>query len=392
MREYIMGAIPQMPAIDKMADSLVRCLSAAVENVHAGVIAVDLSGDIVLFNKAAEDITGYAQDDIVGMKFSDVPFVCESFNGYGDLVRLTDAGLDGGIRDEVRISRKDGIVIDVETSICPVTDDSGTVLGAVNIFSDMTAINRLKNEVSRSRTLSALGEMSANVAHEIRNPLGGIGGFAALLERDLDDDDPRRNLVKKIIEGVASLDKIVTNLLIYTRPITPDLRMIELNMFLEEVLSFLEVELENRSETISIVRKYPEQSLRTKIDPSLMQQVMLNILHNAVYAMRNTEGRLEVTLAMKDKVDSGDNVDLKNYPVGDRFVELLVSDNGVGMSEEIKEKIFNPFFTTRDDGTGLGLAIAKKMIHEHGGTIIVDSTKGAGTDIAIRLPFIAQGR
>ena len=168
--------------------------------------------------------------------------------------------------------------------------------------------------------------------------------------------------------------------------------MIDLNFFVEEVLGFLEVELETRSEAVSVVRKYPAQPIRTKIDPSLMQQVMLNILHNAVYAMRNTEGRLEVTLALKDKVNSGDGVDLKECPAGDRFVELLVSDNGVGMSEEVKEKIFNPFFTTRDDGTGLGLAIARKMIQEHGGTIIVNSTKGTGTDIAIRLPFIAQGR
>ena len=381
-----------MPALDKMADSLVRCLSAAIENVHAGVVAIDISGDIVLFNRAAEDMTGYTQAEILGLKYGDVPFVSQSFNGYGDIGRLIEAGFSGGLRDEVRISRKDGVFVDVETSICPVTDDSGAVLGAVNIFTDMTAINRLKNEVSRSRTLSALGEMSANVAHEIRNPLGGIGGFAALLERDLDDDDPRRNLVKKIIEGVASLDKIVTNLLIYTRPITPDLRMIDLNYFLEEVLGFLEVELETRSEAVSIVRKYPAQPVRTKVDPSLMQQVMLNILHNAVYAMRNTEGRLEVTLALKDKANAGEGLDLKECPVGDRFVELLISDNGVGMSDEVKDKIFNPFFTTRDDGTGLGLAIAKKMIQEHGGTIIVNSTKGTGTDIAIRLPFIAQGR
>ena len=218
------GGDTLMPAIEKMADSLIRCLSAAIENVHAGVVAIDISGDIVLFNRAAEDITGYTQAEIIGLKYVDVPFVCQSFNGYGDIVRLIEDGFSGDMRDEVRISRKDGVAVDVETSICPVTDDSGAILGAVNIFTDMTAINHLKNEVSRSRTLSALGEMSANVAHEIRNPLGGIGGFAALLERDLDDDDPRRNLVKKIIEGVASLDKIVTNLLIYTRPITPDLQ------------------------------------------------------------------------------------------------------------------------------------------------------------------------
>ncbi|MBN2288696.1 MAG: PAS domain S-box protein [Candidatus Glassbacteria bacterium] len=353
----------------------------ALEHVNSGVLAVNLKGEVVMFNQAAEAITGYERAEILGNSYQGLPFYATGKSRDVIAGFLENGELQSG-SNEKPLCRKDGSKVPVESRIKPVCDEDGKVVGALEIFTDLSTIKELKVEVNRSRTLSALGEMAANVAHEIRNPLGGIGGFAALLERDLDDDDPRRNLVKKIIEGVASLDKIVTNLLIYTRPIKPDLRWIDLTAYVDEVLSFVEVELESQHPRIDVRREFPGCQVGVRIDPSLMQQILLNIFRNAIYAMKNNGGCLIIKLSSSD---NGGKLKDKNGKKKD-YIELLISDNGVGMSREVREKIFNPFFTTREDGTGLGLAIAKKMIHEQQGSIDVSSRVGVGTKVSILLP------
>jgi len=360
-----------------------RCMASALKHISSGVVAVDRSGEVVLFNRAAETITGFHRDKVLGNPYKEFPFA-ELDRGKDHLFSVLAGEMVKVARAERTIACRDGSEVAVESMVCPVTDENGELVGALEIFNDLSAINQLKEEISKSRTLSALGEMSANVAHEIRNPLGSIGGFAALLERDLDEDDPRRNLVKKIIEGVASLDKIVTNLLIYTRPIKADLRPTNLVEYVNEVLAYLEVEIENQTLPIRIKREFPSRPVNSRIDPSLMQQVLLNIFHNAVHAMKENGGCLTIRLS-RDR--NGTKAESQAKSKQRRFVELLVEDEGVGMSEEVQKKIFNPFFTTREDGTGLGLAIAKKMIQEQNGQIHVFSRPGIGTKITILLPY-----
>ncbi len=357
-----------------------HCMSTALENIAGGVLAVDTDGCVVLFNRAAERITGHERGNVLGRSYGELPFFPGN-GGAGALFERIAAG-PAGERQEKRINRGEGASCPAESLVRSVRNGEGELVGALEILTDLSAINELREEVSRSRTLSALGEMSANVAHEIRNPLGSIGGFAALLERDLDDDDPRRNLVKKIIEGVASLDKIVTNLLIYTRPLKADLRQTDLTQYVNEVLAYLEVEIESRTLPVQIMRDFPDGALSSRIDPSLMQQVLLNILQNALHAMRDKGGCLTISIS---RCRNGGGHRIDSLP--EETIKLLIQDEGVGMSEEVRRKIFNPFFTTREDGTGLGLAISKKMIQEQNGVIQVDSRQNVGTKITILLPY-----
>lgn len=357
-----------------------NCLYSALESIASGILAVDLDGCVVLFNRAAEKMTGFDRQDIIGQSYAELPFMAGP-GGTGELFKRIDAG-PGEEREEKKLTTSDGRGITVESLVRPVRNGGGELVGALEILTDLSAIKELREEVSRSRTLSALGEMSANVAHEIRNPLGSIGGFAALLERDLEDDDPRRNLVKKIIEGVASLDKIVTNLLIYTRPIKADLRPTDIAQYVNEVLAYLEVEIESRTLPVRIRRDFPSGALNSKIDPNLMQQVLLNIFQNGLHAMRDKGGSLTIRLSRRK---NGSRNRVENMP--DEMIQMLIEDEGVGMSEEVQQKIFNPFFTTREDGTGLGLAISKKMIQEQNGVIQVESRPNLGTKITILLPY-----
>jgi signal transduction histidine kinase len=207
-------------------------------------------------------------------------------------------------------------------------------------------------------TLAALGEMAATVAHEIRNPLGGIAGFAALLERDLEKEDPRRRLVQKITEGVSRLNRIVTSLLSYTRPLNLRTHPVDLATMVEEVTAFFEIDLERHNHTISIHRHHAEEVV-CPIDTEQFQQVILNLLQNATQAMpEGGDIRIQIDTYSSDQGTQG---------------RLQICDSGIGMSTEVQERLFTPFFTTKEDGTGLGLVISKKIIDAHGGSIQVDS-------------------
>jgi len=370
------------PKTKKNLTILDGCLLTALEQIESGILAVNKVGEVIAFNRAAEAITGFSRSEVLGCHYLDLP--CREDSENGDLLsRILQGENVSEQKTERFLGCKDGGKVPVEAVVRPVKDKRDKIVGAVEIFTDLSTIRLLKDEVSRSRTLSALGEMAANVAHEIRNPLGSIGGFATLLERDLDDDDPRRNLVKKIIEGVASLDKIVTNLLIYTRPLAADLRWTNLIEYVNEVLAFIEVDIESQSLPISLKRDFPLYPLGARIDPSLMQQVLLNIFQNAIYAMKGCGGVLTIRLSRTKDCTPHKKVN----GFSQEHVELTVEDQGVGMSEEVQKKIFNPFFTTREDGTGLGLAISKKMIQEQNGSIAVSSQLDVGTKIIIRIPY-----
>jgi len=352
----------------KEMDSIRNHLKNILESMNMGVVAVDLNGKITVFSRAAAEITGFNSDDVLGTNY---------FKVFGKNVEKNETAMYT-IKTGIKIVNKEKVIISkvkknipVEYSTSVVSSEEGEIIGAVEVFSDLREIKQLKEEIQQARTLAALGEMAANVAHEVRNPLGGIGGFAALLERDLEVGDPRRRLVKKIIEGVASLNRIASNLLVYTRPIRPNRRKEDIKFVINEVLELLKVELEQEKKDIELITKLPDNKVFTLFDPELLQQVLLNVLKNAVQSIEEA-GILKLDL--NEQQENG-------------IVNILIEDSGEGMSEEIINKAFNPFFTTKSDGTGLGLAIAKKIVESHSGTITIKSKEGEGTRFTISLPI-----
>ncbi|MGB2696470.1 MAG: ATP-binding protein, partial [Candidatus Zixiibacteriota bacterium] len=218
----------------------------------------------------------------------------------------------------------------------------------------------------------ALGEMAATVAHEVRNPLGGIAGFAALLERDLEPDDPRKRLVNKIIEGVEILNRLVINLLNYTKAVKLNPQKLDFVKFLNDTLNFFQMDISSQSENISLRKHFPKEGIECCIDSEQFRQVILNVLRNSVQAMPKG-GDIDVyseSIPLKQE----DNVILK------------ISDNGEGMDKKTKEKLFTPFFTTKDGGTGLGLSTVKKIVEAHKGSVEIESQPGKGTTITVSFP------
>ena len=346
-------------------DRVSNYLNNILESLSGGVLVVDLDGKITFFNQEAEEITGFEQEKVLGKPYANI--IGLSAGRKLSVLHTLDTG-ERLASQEKELQRADDRAIPLGFSTSLVRDEAGTVLGALEVFNDLTEVKRLEAEVQRVQTLAALGEMAATVAHEIRNPLGGIAGYAGMLERDLAADDPNRRLVHKITEGVGRLNRIVVSLLNYTRPLSLNVHPVNLAELVEETTAFFAIDIERSRADIRIECAFPADELICRVDPEQLQQVILNLLQNAMQAMPEG-GAIEVGLRTE----------------GNTGV-LIVGDTGVGMDDEVREKLFTPFFTTKEDGTGLGLVTSKKIIDAHNGQIRVDSEPGRGTQFSISLP------
>jgi PAS domain S-box-containing protein len=329
-------------------------LRSVLESLDSSVVMIDTEERITLFNPSAERIYAMRASDALGRPYAEV-FAAQADAHFPLIETLRHGKNQLGHEKYWKIGG--GKPIGYTTSV--VKNREGQVLGAVEISTDLTQIKQMQNQMQHAKTLAALGEMSATVAHEIRNPLAGIGGFAGLLERDLDGDDPRRALVKKIVQGVSSLNKIVSNLLVYTRHMELKVLRVDFTAWMEDILNYAEVEIAKENKDIAIARDYGFGRMEARIDPEKLQQVFLNLIFNAIQAI---EGKGKITI--KADLDERD------------FLRVAVIDDGKGIPADIQGKIFNPFFTTKEQGTGLGLAIVQRIVALHGGEITVASRPG----------------
>ena len=335
-----------------------------LESMSNGLIAVNLRGRITTLNKAAETITGYSREEVLGRRYSEV------FPDDGerhDLFERMISGSRGRVHQESILTRKDGKEIPVGLSLSPVQDSDSRVTGAIEIFEDLTEIKQLEEQVRRADRLAAIGEMAASVAHEIRNPLGGIEGFAALLMRDLAGDERKHEMAVNILEGAKVLNRIVSSLLDFTRPMTAFREETRVEEIIENALSLYCQRADMDTSQLTIRRKWLAEK-RVHIDRQLMLQVFINLIANAIQAMDGCG-----VLSLETAMENGNCV-------------IRVSDSGCGIPEDVKEKLFMPFVTTKKEGTGLGLATVLKIIDAHDGAIECGSAVGEGTVFTITLP------
>jgi len=225
---------------------------------------------------------------------------------------------------------------------------------------------RLKEQLNRAEHLSSLGEMVAAVSHEIRNPLGIILSSTELMQKKLDADDPANTLTGIIMEEAGRLNTIITDFLNFARPRTPNISLCRVDQILDKNITFLAPQIQSGGYTIG--RRFAEAIPEIHADADMLYRAFLNILINAMQAMSDG-GSIHVM------VDSRDNM-----------VKVSITDSGPGISEDIKEKIWDPFFTTKDKGTGLGLGIVKNIVKTHSGRIAIQNLPEGGTCVAIDLP------
>ena len=370
------------------SENVKNFLNSILEHIYSGVIVVNNLGIVTVFNRAAEKITDIKREDLIRKSYRSF-FNPQDMNKSKSLLYTLATGQESHHRQKI-ITTPDGEERTIEFSTSIIRDINNKQLGVAEIFNDISELKKMQEKISHIETLAALGEMAANVAHEIRNPLGGIGGFAGLLERKLPENDDRRKLIRPIITGVNRLNNIVSDLLTYTRPQRIHLSRVDLHEVLNEIINFFEISIEGEeSKKINVETEFSTKKCFVKLDSSLFQQVMINFLKNAADAIEET-GTIVVSTNTKIPTNMSDILtdDEKNELIElFSFVEIDITDDGSGISDEASQKLFNPFFTTKEEGNGLGLSICKKIIHLHKGDIRVKSRIGEGTTFTLTIPL-----
>lgn len=323
-----------------------------IESLPSGLFTTDVTGNVLIFNRAAEKITGVKKDQVIGHRIE----TALSFLKFPFEDRRRDEML---IRD-----REEQKIIGISISV--IKDISGKETGFIGIFQDLTQLKKLETEMKQKEKLAAIGELSANIAHEIRNPLASLKGSIEMLKEKKIPAKHKDKLMDIALKEMGRLNSIITNFLVYSRPKPLELEKFDLHSLLNETLELLKNIGQNKS-NISIKKEF-KGSLFITADPQKIKQVFWNLGLNAIEAM---QGGGDLTVSTTNNLDT---------------VKIIFSDTGVGIDSSNIERIFYPFFTTKDEGTGLGLSIAYRIIEEHNGRLIVQSSPGTKTIFNVILP------
>jgi two-component system sensor histidine kinase HydH len=333
-----------------------------VENMPIGLIALDDRQRIAAFNHTAESLMQLSFKDVTGKAADQIlpPEICAEINC--PQIR------DQVIEKEIDCTVGNGLIVPLEIGASLLADDSGTHLGYVILFKDLTEVRALHQEIERSRRLASVGRLAAGVAHEIRNPLSSIKGFATYFKQRYQDVPEDQQTANIMIQEVDRLNRVVSQLLEFARPVSISAQPTSVKDLVANSLKLIQQQARDRQITINTSNSSKIDAV--KIDPDRINQVLLNLNLNAIEAME-PGGKLQI-----DIFDSDENSELI----------IRIKDTGRGIAKEDLPKIFDPYFTTKSSGTGLGLAIAHNIIEAMGGTIEVKSEPGKGTAFTLRLP------
>jgi two-component system NtrC family sensor kinase len=353
-----------------------------IESSVDGIIVTDMKGNILIFNKGAESITGYTADEVIGKIHITRLYPEGMANQIMEGLRSQDHGGVGKLSPvPLTVLNKAGEQIPIQLSAALIFDRKDKEIASVGIFTDLRPRLNMERKLQEthlqlvsSEKMASLGKLAAGIAHEINNPLGGILIYSSLLMEDLPEEDSKRQDLARVVQEAGRCKEIVRSLLEFARQTEPKMEPVDINRAITDDLFFLE----NQAlfHNIRIVKN---------LDPSLplatgnagqLKQVFMNIIINAAEAIH---GNGELTIA--------------TYPASDRNAILMeFTDTGEGIREENLSRIFEPFFTTKDvgKGTGLGLATSYGIIEDHGGKIFVKSKVEEGTTFTIELPIYLE--
>jgi two-component system, NtrC family, sensor histidine kinase PilS len=337
-----------------------------IDSISSGLVTIDLQHQIISFNRAAEEITGFRAAQVVGKHLNVVfPTISDQLEAGKDVLLggqgLSRLNLDGATAD--------GRQIQLGFSISPLTSVTGEINGFVLPFQDLTDVMRLERDVRRQDRLAALGRVAAGIAHEIRNPLASMRGAVQVLGSDSRLSDEETQLMNIVLRESDRIDRIISDFLMYARPRQPEKEPVDLNHLLEETLTLLRYNAEIDASRYQLIGEPCPDPALVFADPGQMRQVLWNLARNSIKAMPEG-GRF--TIAIHRTVDGTD-------------MEVKFTDTGIGMTEEQIERIFEPFSSFSAGGTGLGMSVVYHILNEHRGKIDVKSEVGKGTTITLRL-------
>jgi two-component system, NtrC family, sensor histidine kinase HydH len=322
-----------------------------VQNMPAGLVTIDPDHRITSMNRAAKEILGQVPE--------------KPFPQMIQLVREMET-LGIQVSREITLGAQPELRLDMTAS--PILNNQGVVEGFLFLFRDLTQLKALKKEVETTRHLAAIGKLAGGVAHEIRNPLSSIKGFATYFGKRYEHNCEDRETAQIMVQEVERINRSVTQLLEFVKPLAVENRSVRLHELISHSLKLVQHDLDKKSIQAIVNIQTDQATFRT--DPDRMNQILLNLYMNAIAAM-GEKGRLVV--------------DVLDLPDGGG-IQIHVTDNGSGIDKSHLDEVFDPYFTTRPEGTGLGLSIVHRIVENLKGDIRVESDPKTGTRFMIRLP------
>ncbi len=336
-----------------------------LKNISQGILFINSEGTITTCNEAAQAILEKESNSLLFASYWD--HFADDFFGLS-IKHALAFGLSQHLT-YTNLSLLSGQKKELEISTSYVYDAPKKYQGIILLFRDVTKMQKLQAIANRNDRMKELGEMAASVAHEVRNPLGGIRGYASLLFRDLEGSPHLQEMAGLIIEGTKTLERLVNSVLQFSRPIYLQPTLIDLSRFLKDICKFIKVD-PSFPHNVTLNLHLSSEPLYAPIDKEFLHSALLNLLVNALQAMEENGGTLTISLWKSNS-----------------SATITVTDSGKGIDPKDIEKIFSPFFTTKEHGTGLGLSEAYKIIQAHLGQIEVRSQIGVGTTFTVTLPL-----
>lgn len=330
-----------------------------VENMPVGLLSIDVTGMVTAMNPSAESILRTENPALPEHRSILLP---EEISIFIDNLDINEKKQSATLL-ECRLGEA-SLFLDV--SAAPLYNSNAEISGYIVLIKDITELRHLQNEVVRSQKLATVGKLAAGVAHEIRNPLSSIKGFATYFKERYKERAEDQEIASIMIQETDRLNRVVSQLLEFARPAKPAPREIDLRNFISETIFILE--RQPKAKSINVVADVSSFPQTASFDSDMMRQVLLNLYLNSIESMEE-DGTLTIRAIREDN----------------RLV-IKVIDNGCGIKEEDIGQIFDPYFTTKSTGTGLGLAITNSIVESHGGEIKISSCPGKGTEVSVILP------
>jgi len=358
-------------------DFLMNLIESSVD----GIIVANMKGDILIFNKGAENILGYKSEEVVGKLHIQSIYPPGVAKEVMEKLRSPDFGGVGKLNSfPIFHRRKDGELIEGDLSASVIFDEKGKEIASVGIFKDLRERLRIERELQKiqqallqSEKLAAMGRLTSQIAHELNNPIYGIMNTLELLKTEIHPDSKRRRILELSLSETQRLSEMLRNMLSFSKPEEEKRRPIKVNELVEGILLVMEKQM--REANIKVETSFDDGIPEVMASTNQMRQVMLNIIKNAKEAMPQG-GTLTVRTARENN-----------------SVLIYIQDTGTGIPEEIRNKIFEAFFTTKQKvkGVGLGLSVCYGIIKDHGGEIKVESEEQKGTTFTVSLPISSPG-
>jgi len=374
--EGMMMDITERKKMERDLREMNEFFNMLIEASPDGIIVTDARGDVIMYNKAAERLLGYTSEEVIGKTNVKDLYPRGLARKIREMIMDDRTGRKGVLPPtELYVKNKAGEVIDISLSASILQNEKGEELAAIGIFKDLREMISVKRKLKETQDqllqaekLAAMGRLTSQIAHELNNPLYGIMNTLELLKAEIPETSKRRKLLDMSLSEIVRLSVMLKNMLTFSRPEEEARKDVDMNSFIEGIMMLMEKQLKEAD--IRLVTEFDGKIPTVKISPNQMRQVILNIVKNAIEAMPRGG-----TLTLSTRCDDG-------------ILKIAVQDTGLGTTDEVRQKIFDAFFTTKEQvrGVGLGLSVCYGIVQDHGGEIEVQSTPGKGSAFCITLP------